>query len=180
MAVSRSQLFCAILFFTSAICSAGDKEISQDKILQHFSERVMLSTAKLGEAITACEESSRSNSMPSLDDDQLTELNASREDLLIALAHLNFVNHLKCTQEANFSLAFELGALRSAKEELGVPTENVNEAQGKLVYPSVKTAEYALKYAELPADLRSYLEEVVGEDPFELIAMLQSNGLFID
>jgi len=67
--------------------------------------------------------------------------------------------------------------MESLKRELQVDLSSVEKLQSVISYPSKRELELELKYLKLPQSQRSYFESVVGNEPFDLIRMLERNRL---
>lgn len=180
VANSVKATFVLFLTFVAPICAAIEDEHGQTQIVSYLTDNLMSSLDRMGRAIEACDQIAETRSAPILDKGRLTEFNASREDLLTALAHLSFANHFDCTRQARLSMAYDLGTLVAVQKEFGTAARDWAEVHQEVGYPSARTIHYAVMYKELPVDLRAYAEEIVGQEPFALIDALKANNIFID
>lgn len=181
MAVNSAKAAVALLliFFVS-ISSAAERERSEGEVILYLTNNLMSSIEKMGRAIEVCDQIAETRPAPVFDKARLTELNVSRENLLTALAHLSFANHFECTRHASLAMAYDLGTLAAVQKELDVATKDLGEVHQEFSYPSARTVHYAVMYKELPVDLKTYLEKVVGQEPFELVEALVTNDIFRD
>lgn len=127
-----------------------------------------------------CGRQAQSRVVPKFDKGELEKLDAKREDILVAVGHLSFKNSFDCELEARRALAFDLGTLDSAKKAFKVDDGSIDKIQGALVYPSVRELDYSAKYIRLPSKLKKYMEQTIGEKPFDLLSVLEANELLLE
>lgn len=180
VANSAKTAVALFLIFLVPISSAIEGKGNQDEVISYLTDNLLSSIEQMGKAIEACDQKSETRSAPVFDKDRLTELNASRENLLTALAHLSFANHFECTRKASLAMAYDLGTLVAVQKELGIAATDLGKVHQEFSYPSARTVHYAAMYKELPVDLKKYLEKIVGQEPFELVEVLKINDIFSD
>jgi len=167
-------LFLGIIFSSS--CGAA-VDAGSEEVLEHLSRKILKATASYGERIEHCDKIVASSDAPKFDKEQLTKLNASREDVVAAVAYLSFNNYFLCERMERLDLAFYLGAMESLKKDLKVDTNSVAELQSTVSYPSIRELKLELNYLKLPQSQRDYYESVVGNVPFDLLRTLEENRL---
>lgn len=162
-----------------ALCSACNANVGtgSKELLDHVSRKVLKATASYGERIEHCDKLVETNDVPQFSEEKLTSLNATRKDVITAVAFLKFNNYFACERNARMELAFHLGTLESLKRELDVNSSSVEELQSVVSYPSSKELELEVKYLKLSEPQRDYFESVVGRRPFDLIRTLEANDL---
>lgn len=95
----------------------------------------------------------------------------------VALTYLSIENTFKCERRARVNLPYDLGILISVKRQSQLKTKDLNEVEDNLIYPSVKQICLSIEYLKLSAKLRKYIEETVGDRPFNLIKIFKVNHL---
>jgi hypothetical protein len=176
--VANKATIAALLLILSTFVSANERQYGQDHIVSYLTGNLLSSVAQLGQTIEACDQLAESRAIPELDRGYLAKLNTSREELLIALSHLAYSNHFECTRQARLSMAYDLGVLLAVQRELGKLSTGLSNEQMDLAYPSAQAIRHEIMYEELSAEVRAYLKEAVGQEPFELLNTLQHNNLF--
>lgn len=177
-----SNIFSIRFFvFTCSVvlCSACNANVGTEskELLDHVSKKALKATASYGERIEHCDKLVESNDVPQFSKEKLTSLNATREDVITAVAFLKFNNYFACERNARMELAFHLGTMESLKRELEVSSSSVEELQSVVSYPSSKELELEIKYLKLSQPQRDYFESIVGRSPFDLMKVLEENNL---
>lgn len=159
-------------------CSAeSEGDASKSEVLKLASERVAVSTAKLGERIEQCSRELENNPVPVLDKRRAASLGASQDDLIVALGYLSFRNSFNCEREARLSMAFDLGTLAMVKRYYDENPGDIDEVRHKLVYPPVDQLVYAVTYSKLAPEIKQFVAQAVGDSPFDLFEALEKNDL---
>ncbi|VAW48870.1 hypothetical protein MNBD_GAMMA04-1717 [hydrothermal vent metagenome] len=165
---------CSILFVSS--CGAGVDTESKE-VLDHLSKNILKATTSYGDRIGYCDKLVTSNDVPKLDREKLSSLNATRENILTAVAFLKFNNYFLCERDERLELTFYLETMESLKRELQVDPSSVEKLQSIISYPSRKELELELDYLKLPEPQRKYFESIIGNKPFDLMKVLELNKL---
>jgi hypothetical protein len=101
----------------------------------------------------------------------------SKEDLIVGISHFYFKNMFECEKEARSALAYDLAMLISFNENFKIPTEDIELVQSKLVLQPFEQIGYQVKYNRLDSDLKDKLSEKLSGEPFDLLKVLEANGL---
>lgn len=145
-----------------------------DEVISFLKKEVAVSLKELGERIEDCEAQATNRKPPLLDRARLYELGAGAEDVMVALAYFNHVNAFRCDRDERLDLVYKLGILASAERQAGGENSGQNNYE-ELLFPPMDVIAYRLRYAELPAALQDYFNEVFGVEPFDLAETLKVN-----
>lgn len=167
-------LTCSMLFGSS--CGA-DVDPESRAIIDHASKNILKATTAYSDRIGYCDKLATSNDAPKLDTKKIDTINATRENILTAIAFLKSRNYFLCERDERLELAFHLGTMESIKRELLVDPSSVEELQSIVSYPSIKELELELEYLKLPESQRIYFESTFGSQPFDLMKTLELNNL---
>ena len=171
----KSLLFLCIIVLDSS-CRAN-VDIASKIVLDHVSKTILQATADYGRRIEQCDQMTAANAVPMFDRKVLKSVNVTTENIITAIAFLQFRNYFMCEREERLKLAFHLGTMESLKRELGVDVKSIENLQSVISYPSKKEITLEVKYLELTESQRSYFESVVGNAPFDLMKTLKENKL---
>ncbi len=171
----RTILFsCGILL--GSACSA-DIDTGSVEIFDHASRNILKATIAQGERIEHCNKQESSNKAPKFDLKHLVSLNATRDDIMIAVAFLKFNNDFLCQRQTRLELAFHLGTMAALKRELKTDPSSIEELQSVISYPSSRELKFEVNYLKLSQDQRSYFESIAGDKPFDLLDAIEVNNL---
>lgn len=171
----RPVLFtCGILL--GSACSA-DIDAESIEVFDHASRNILKATVSQSERIEYCNNLKNSNSVPKFDLKNLASLNATRDDVITAVAFLKFNNDFLCQRQTRLELAFHLGTMAALKRELKTDPSSIDELQSMISYPSSRELEFEVNYLKLSQPQRNYFESIVGERPFDLLEAFEANNL---
>src|SRR5690606_4902977 len=142
-----------IILFLGVILSSScgaTVDTGSEEVLEHLSRKILKATASYGERVEYCDKIVASSDIPKFETAQLAKLNASREDIVAAVAYLTFNNYFLCERDERLELAFYLGAIESLKKDLKVDSSSVSELQSAVSYPSIRELKLELNYLKLP------------------------------
>lgn len=165
--------FILVPAFAFAKGSADLESASLDLAKRDF----LQATADFGEAVKSCSLKGKNRTAPVLNKEVLTNLGAERENVLIGVGHLSFRNTFECERVARHALSYAAGTLTNLVEELELNSEALGELERILIYPPLRDLKYRFKYDKLRPELKEYLEQVIGDQPFEMIPTLEASGL---
>ena len=169
-------IFIYVIFILSFSASAESK-VSDNDVFNFLHKNIAKSTAELGKVIESCEKKRLNSVAVLLNVDLLKKLKAKNSDVILALTYISFNNSFKCEKSARIKLAYDLGLLTSVKRQYQSNIKNINAIEDNLIFPSVKQIRLSIKYLKLPAKLKKYIKEAVGDKPFDLIKTLKINHL---
>jgi hypothetical protein len=172
---TRAIIFVCSIFVASS-CSSG-VDVESKKALDFVSKNILKATVLYSERISYCDNLTASNIPPKFDKKILNSLNATRENILTAVAFLKFNNYFICERDARLDLAFHLDTMEALKRSLQVDSNSVEELQSSISYPSIKDIELEMKYLKLSPSQRSYYESIFANKPFDLVKVLELNNL---
>lgn len=161
----------------SAFASAKGSADFDDAALDLAKRDFLQATVDLGEAVTSCSQKGKDRVKPVLSKEALANLGAGLDDVLVAVGHLSAKNSFECEKGARLAVSYAIGTLTNVVRELGLSSEALGEVERILIYPPLRDLKYRLKYNKLNLGLREYLEQVIGDQPFEIIPMLEESGL---
>ena len=165
-----------VIFILSFSVSAESK-VSDRDVINFLHKNVAKSTTILGNVIDSCEKKRLNTDVVLLNTKQLKILKVKNNDVIIALTYISFNNSFKCEKSARINLAYDLGLLASVKRQYQSNVKDINEIEDNLIYPSVKQIRLSIRYLKLPARLKKYIKEAVGNKPFDLIKTMKTNHL---
>lgn len=175
---SAPWLFLAVF---STACSAGKAENDFEVEALARAEREFLdATTEFGETIELCSQKADKESVPIIDAEKLSQLGAERGDILVGLAYLSAENMFRCERDARLAMAYRAGALSYLRKELGKASDEVEKVERGFIYPSIQYYKYQIEYEKLPQNLKLYLEEAAGSEPFDVIKAIDVNNLGVD
>ena len=100
--------------------------------------------------------------------------------MIIALTCISFRNNFSCEKDAKVKLAYDLGALASAKRKSKQSVKEITDIEDNLIYPTIKQTQLSIKYLRLPVSVRKHIFTSLGNKPFDLIKPLKINRLLND
>lgn len=171
----RPALFSCCIFFTSA-CNA-DVDAESIEIFKHVSRNILKATDSHNERVGYCDELITSSRTPKFNQKVLATLNATRHDVMTAVAFLKFNNDFLCQRQTRLELAFHLGTMATLKREFKIDPSSVEKLQSMMSYPPSYEIEYEVNYLKLPQSQRSYFESIAGDKPFDLVKAIDLNNL---
>ena len=165
------------VIFTLSFSISAESEISDNDVIDFLHKNIAKSTAVLGNVIDSCEKKRLNANIVVLNAKQLKILKANNSDVIVALTYISFNNSFKCEKSARVNLAYNLGLLASVKRQYEAKIKDINEIEDNLIYPSVKQIRLSIRYLKLPARLKKFIKEAVGNKPFDLIKTMKTNHL---
>ena len=141
----------------------------RDQVIAAQQREVMLRMADFGTRIEECQALAR-RMPPRLD---IAALSLPREALVNAIGHLSFRNKELCDQKERLALAYALGSQAFVREQYGLGDAPLTQdLLMEAIYSSPRRHEMALAYTGLPEQAKEYLEQTLGQTPFNLSAAL--------
>lgn len=165
------------LILLSAFAFAKGSADLESAALDLAKRDFLQATVDFGEAVKSCSLKGKERTAPILSKEVLANLGAGRDDVLVAVGHLSSRNSFKCEKEARLALSYATGTLINVIRELELNSEAPGEVERILIYPPLRDLKYRVKYNKLNLGLREYLEQVIGDQPFDMIPTLEASGL---
>jgi hypothetical protein len=169
-----------LLFLISTSYANSELDDRSKAIIDYAKREVMVKTSELGERIALCDERRDSAAIPDIKYEELKNMGATREQIVVALSHLNSRNYAMCEGGAREALAYALGMLSMLSEQYNVDVDSLQGIEESLIYPTSRDIEAALEFSYLNDEIKQQLLEAVGDQPFNLMESFQKNRLTTD
>ena len=157
----------------------AQEEISSEDIWLHVYRKLSFAYSDYKNQRKYCDGIKDSRQSLQFDKTRLRALGVTREDALIAIRFLWSRNDFLCEKETGLQVLFHFNTMKPLRNELlGVDprsTENFN-----LLVLSVEAKMIReIRYFSLSEQIRIYFESVIGNEPFDLMTILEVNDLQI-
>lgn len=168
-----SLLVTSILLFSA--CSANQTESSRrddTEVLDHLVDKTRQSLSRLENEIERCGDLAQSNQFEDLDLLSDLESEFGKEALLKGIGHLHFRNLLSCEYSERKDLSYHYGTLRAIINNDADWPDDIRSIPESLIYPDRREVDLKIRYQKLPIQLREKLEDILGDQPFDLLKVI--------
>ncbi len=177
-----------ILFISCGITNASTDNNPDDRkvILQDLVSAVRQSADRLDTQSERCSRLEQSADIPTIKYSLLSEHEIHGEQAAYALLYLSRKNYQKCIQRQRNALAYDLELLDRMINAFHFDTSrlhnlygNINSADSlrNIIYPDKKDILIRFRYDQLPSQVKSVLEQAVGDKPFLPLKAIEKNHL---
>lgn len=175
MAVAKRWIVASVsvaLSMAVGITYAGDYRVSVQ--VQHdVQRRIAKRMATYGEKARACQDQAAASPQPRIDEQRLQKVGVTRLQVMQSLLYLQQENLARCTNYARARLAFMIAQASQLKDLSDEEKSAYDQARQELLMPGLDELRAGAVFHALPADTRSYLQNVVGTAPFDAMAIIQ-------
>ena len=166
MGVNKKNIIFVWIFVAIQILYAKD-QVADNSVQVHVEKKLKQSLSKWGKQVKICQTKEEKNALQ-LNPKDISDLNISIDMFKTATIALNYKNFFECTKEAKN--AFIYHSLLVYQIQQSMKHENSDALNFLLTsLPSQEVLESVAKYDILPMKVKSYFEQHIGKEPFNIV-----------
>lgn len=176
MRLTTKNLFTLVLISCSTVACAQTNQLTpkHSDITKVLSLKLAESTALYADKLKACEAiADQHPASPMINGAELKKRGISREDAVIAIAHLYFTNKTRCSRREMLEFVYSLGNIDHLKAEMEVDSSIIEQANAFAPYQNARELELEAKFDHLNSSTKHFFIDALGIQPFNYLELLE-------
>lgn len=176
MRLTAKNLFTLVLIGCSTIACAQTSQLTPKRsdITKVLSLKLAESSAVYADKLKTCEAiADQQPASPVINSAELEKRGISRDEAVVATAHLYFKNKTLCSQTEMLDFAYQLGNIHHLKDEMEIDASIIEQANAFAPYQTARELQLEVQFNQLNSSTKQFFNDALGTQPFDYLELLE-------
>ena len=174
---AANRIVLLLLVVLSNACVFGETAKEGMESVEYVHKKIVAIAAELEKNIEKCSLIRANAKVPKIDSSKLKSWDVDKQSIVNGLLYLSNRNFESCEGGARVELAYQLGVLKSLGEYYDIELPPIDEINSTLIFPTNRDISAELVFNKLPKEVKVYILDSVGNDPFDLLRTVAENKI---